>query len=43
MFEVGLKSKDELSKIYIQSTDKIDLNLSAFAKAKINITTNIEE
>lgn len=43
MFEVGLKSKDEMSKIYIQSTDKIDLNLSAFAKAKINITTNIEE
>jgi hypothetical protein len=43
MFEVGLKSKDEMSKIYIQSTDRIDLNLSAFAKAKINITTNIEE
>ncbi len=43
MFEVGLKSKDELSKIYIQSTDKIDLNLSAFAKANINITSNTEE
>ncbi len=43
VFEIGLKSKDEASKIYIQSTDKIDISLSAFAKANINITPNTEK
>lgn len=43
MFEIGLKSKDEMSKIYIQSTDKIDITLSAYAKTKINLTTNSQE
>ena len=43
VFEIGLKSKDEASKIYIQSTDKIDINLSAYAKTTINITNNSQE
>lgn len=43
IFEIGLKTKDDNSKLYIQTTDKIDINLSAYAKANINITTNIEK
>lgn len=41
MFEVRLKGYDNSSKIYIQSTDKIDIDLSVFAKAKINLTSGI--
>lgn len=42
-FEIGLKTKDDTSKLYIQSTDKIDIKLSAYAKTKINITVPNEE
>ena len=41
--EITLKTKDDNSKIYIQTTDKVDIDLSAYAKAKINFSTNIEE
>jgi hypothetical protein len=37
VLEVGLKSKDEKSKIYIQSTDAIDIDMSAFIKVKSSI------
>ena len=43
VFEIALTTKDDNSKLYIQSTDKIDINLSAYAKAKINLTTNSQE
>ena len=42
-FEIGLKTKDDNSKLYIQATDKLDITLSAYAKAKINLTTNTQE
>ncbi len=42
-FEIGLKTKDDNSKLYIQTTDKLDITLSAYAKAKINLTTNTQE
>ena len=38
MFEIQIKGYDDTSKIYIQSTDKIDIDLSLFAKAKIELT-----
>lgn len=37
MFEIQIKGYDDTSKIYIQSTDKIDIDLSLFAKAKIEL------
>lgn len=43
VFEIALTTRDNNSKLYIQSTDKIDINLSAYAKAKINLTTNSQE
>ena len=43
MFEIQIEGYDDKSKIYIQSTDKIDISLSAFAKANINITPNTEK
>ena len=43
VLEITLKTKDDNSKIYIQTTDKVDIDLSAYAKAKINFSTNIEE
>ena len=42
-FEIALTTKDNNSKLYIQSTDKIDINLSAYAKTTINITNNSQE
>ncbi len=39
MFDVNLKGYDNESLIYIQSTDKIDIMLSAYVKPKINITS----
>ena len=37
MFEIQIEGYDDTSKIYIQSTDKIDIDLSLFAKAKIEL------
>lgn len=43
VFEIALTTRDNNSKLYIQSTDKLDIDLSAYAKAKINLTTNSQE
>lgn len=37
MFEIQIEGYDNTSKIYIQSTDKIDIDLSIFAKATIEL------
>jgi hypothetical protein len=42
-FAITLKGYNESSKIYIQTTDKIDIDLSAYVKAKINLFSNSEE
>lgn len=43
MFEIKIESYDDKSKIYIQSTDKIDIDLSVFAKAKIGLSLETNE
>ena len=43
MFEIKIEGYDDKSKIYIQSSDKIDIDLSVFAKAKIGLSLETNE